>query len=293
MGMFREERATHAREWVEYISTNFEKEINECIHKTFIVDRTADCDDIQVGDNHLGFIVMSKDSYVYNDDFKTRIAENRTDAHNSKLVLVDTDSVSAIFDFYKPDRKIAVLNFASFTHPGGKFYEGSIAQEEALCHESILYPVLCANARYYDDNRRYFKNNFMYSDRLLYSQDILFIRDRIVTADVITCAAPNMNANSKYSKVKIDADNLYFTLLNRVMLIIRAAIEGNVNTLVLGAWGCGVFMCPPDLVAKAFIEAIKAMPRAKHMNFIFAIPKDRKNYPVFKNVFDYFGGKGI
>ena len=142
MGMFREERATHAREWVEYISTNFEKEINECIHKTFIVDRNADCDDIQVGDNHLGYIVMSKDSYVYNDDFKTRIAENRTDAHNSKLVLVDTDSVSAIFDFYKPDRKIAVLNFASFTHPGGKFYEGSIAQHCAMRVYCIRYCVL-------------------------------------------------------------------------------------------------------------------------------------------------------
>lgn len=38
--------------------------------------------------------------------------------------------------------RCAVLNFADYVCAGGMFLEGLTAQEEALCHESILFPVL-------------------------------------------------------------------------------------------------------------------------------------------------------
>nr|DAL81181.1 MAG TPA: poly(ADP-ribose) glycohydrolase [Bacteriophage sp.] len=54
--------------------------------------------------------------------------------HNT-FYLKDQDSVSCLFSL--TDRsKAAVLNYASYKHPGGYFLGGSSAQEEALCHLS-------------------------------------------------------------------------------------------------------------------------------------------------------------
>ena len=50
--------------------------------------------------------------------------------------------VKELFDEEK--ESICALNFASYKNPGGKFMDGSSAQEECLCHESILYEVLSA-----------------------------------------------------------------------------------------------------------------------------------------------------
>ena len=52
------------------------------------------------------------------------------------------DSVSAIFLPELANKRVCVLNFASYKNPGGMFIKGSSAQEESLCHESFLYNVL-------------------------------------------------------------------------------------------------------------------------------------------------------
>ena len=107
-----------------------------------------------------------------------------------ELFVVDLDSAAAVFHYYDKDKKMAVLNFASYKHPGGMFLQGSCAQEESLCHASALYNVLSKCQSFYDWNNQH-KNRSLYLNRALYSPDVPFLSkhgdiSHIINCDVIT-----------------------------------------------------------------------------------------------------------
>ena len=117
-------RAKQAKEWTEKMQQDYAEEIQQCIKNTIVYDGNIDVE-----------------------------REDETSGKKD-TVLFATDTVSALFDIDDSCGKTAVLNFASYKHPGGGFIRGSMAQEEALCHESFLYNVLNAfDATFYDYNR--------------------------------------------------------------------------------------------------------------------------------------------
>ena len=196
--------------------------------------------------------------------------------------LVNLDSVSAIFEFAtgSEKEKTAVLNFASFKEPGGLFLKGSTAQEEALCHESFLYNVLRNFQRsYYDVNNKNL-NRGLYKNTALYTPNVIFFKNsRLQICDVITCAAPNRNVGIKYTNVSIEENNK--VLYERISYIKNIALHQNVKTLILGAFGCGVFKQNATTVAKY----IKKIFEDTGMEIILAVPGDNENYRKFKEIF--------
>lgn len=196
------------------------------------------------------------------------------------ITLTDEDSVSAVFNHQKG--RVCVLNFASFKYPGGGFVRGSRAQEECLCHESFLYNVLNEfDKTFYEENREDL-NNSLYINRALYSPNIRFFKnDNSCLADVLTCAAPNFSSAYKYNHVSKWENST--VLKQRAEFILNICSKKNVDTLILGAWGCGVFGQDPSEVAILFIEELK-----NHRdigNVIFAvIDKESENYKAFKKV---------
>lgn len=196
------------------------------------------------------------------------------------LWLKPMDSVAAIFDNLNIG-KTAVLNFASYKNPGGKFLEGSRAQEESLCYNSYLFNVLNKFSDYYAWNNEH-KNNGLYLNRAIYSPSILFFDgDNTKYCDVITCAAPNQFRHTKATKEE-NAE----ALNDRIKFVLDIAADNQVDNLILGAFGCGVFGQDATEVAQMFLSYLTTT-RKLFNTVIFAIPKSKydNNYDKFMKVF--------
>ena len=213
---------------------------------------------------------------IYGTDFVVPFEEDAkvSEPHG---MLCATDSVTAAFQFV--EGKTAILNFASHKNPGGMFIGGSRAQEECLCHESFLYNVLRECNDYYAWNNRNL-NRGLYVNRGLYTPGVIFIHnDEIASFDVITCAAPNKTAAQKYQNVTNEENSL--ALRQRIRFVLDIAADNEVETLILGAYGCGVFGQDATEVAQIFKTLL---PFYNFKKVIFAIPQGNGNFEKFKKV---------
>ena len=203
---------------------------------------------------------------------------------NPEIEVLDVGVTQAIQMMGSAGGKMAVLNFASYKNPGGKFMEGSCAQEECLCHESYLYNVLREKAKFYEWNQQNL-NRSLYTNRALYSPEILFFENGEPgnRCDVITCAAPNKSAAQKYCSVS-DAENSD-ALESRIRFVLDIAQANQVKRLILGAYGCGVFGQDPKEVAAIFKDYLEK-PWYGFTKVVFAIPEGKdENLRIFKEVF--------
>lgn len=224
---------------------------------------------------------------TYSEDF---CFQNKVRKLDTEIEVVDMDSVSAIkkeakiIEEESENKRLAVLNFASYKNPGGMFINGSKAQEECLCHESFLYNVLRDKPEYYLWNNEN-KNKALYLNRALYTPNVVF--GGIETGklcDVITCAAPNKSAAQKHCSVSDEENSEY--LKDRIKFVLDIAREEEVDVLILGAYGCGVFGQDPVEVASIFKEYLTTTYQCFD-KVVFAIPDGRNgNLRKFKEVFN-------
>lgn len=183
-------------------------------------------------------------------------------------LVLNLKSFQAAMKFHKvlPNKKIAVLNFASEVRPGGGVLGGSRAQEESLCRCSTLYPTLNQDwlkKSYYLPNRA--KGDYRNDDTCIYSEKVIICKtdtdiperllpEDFVPVDVITCAAPNLrHVHSKEG----NSFELLELHLKRARHIIHLASANGVDILVTGAFGCGAYRNNPEIVAEAWKEALK------------------------------------
>lgn len=168
-------------------------------------------------------------------------------------------------DFKEQCFRAAVLNFANAYHPGGGVKNGAMAQEECLCRSSNLYnaltlPYLLRN--YYKWNSR--NTGDMGTDAVIWSPGVtVFKTDDAVPlemkkedwfqVDVLTCAAPYFDKNKKHP---VTMEKLRDVFYHRIRNILEVAIANDTDILVLGAFGCGAFNNPPELVADVCRELL-------------------------------------
>lgn len=167
------------------------------------------------------------------------------------------------------------LNFASAKNPGGGFLGGSQAQEESLARASGLYPCIAQMEEMYLHNRQ--QRTCFYSDYMIYSPLVPVIRDQTdgpleqpYLLSFVT--APAVNAGVVREREPENVWQIEPVMKERIRKVLRvSAIHGN-RTLILGAYGCGVFRNQATDVADYFAQVLLDEGYAKLFDdIVFAI----------------------
>ena len=174
----------------------------------------------------------------------------------SRIEVTGESSMSAARRLHEEGAgRIAVLNFASARNAGGGYLRGARAQEEDLCRVSALYTTLRETPDFYAAHRE--SRDPAYSHRVIYSPDVPVYRDpRYQLLDepyqvsFLTSAAPNAGVIARDRPAYVPA--LPELLAERAARVLAVAARHRCRSLVLGAWGCGVFRNDPVQVADAF-----------------------------------------
>lgn len=191
--------------------------------------------------------------------------------------VVNQSTVQAAVDMARSGRPPAVLNFASAKNPGGGFLNGAMAQEEALAASSGLYSTLLCNETYYIENRAC--GTMMYTDHAIYSPDVVFFRDgrfglleSPVTVSVLTLPAVNMGQVRLKGE---DVEKAKQVMKARMRLCLAIFAKQNETSLILGAYGCGVFRNHAAQVAEGWKELLKTEGYGRFFHHIVFAVLDR------------------
>lgn len=249
---------------------------------------------------------------IYGED---EVLENTEPVYKKKAVVTVSDKKSFEAALKYRGMKVCVHNFASFTNPGGGVVNGSSAQEESLCRVSTLYPLLSDGrmmSGFYRKHKDMLRNGEVtatYNDDAIYTPDVVVFKDddrmqllpegQRMSLDVITVAAPNLRPNpsnrwnpepSKAIAVKpMELLAIHKKRAKRLFFIAKA---NGAEVLVLGAFGCGAFQNPPEVVARAYKEVLAEFEYDfDTVEFAVYCPKrdqtanpSGNNYAVFRRV---------
>lgn len=181
------------------------------------------------------------------------------------------------------DSGIACLVFGSARNPGGGLRTGARGQEEDVARGSALYPCLRAAWDFYAYHRGH--PELTYSDRVIYAPRVPVIRagsDHLLPAPplvaFLTAAAPNRTAIAREQPALLAG--IPNILHRRATRVLDVAAQHGHTTLVLGAWGCGVFGNDPTTVATAFATALQR--NRSFDRVVFAVLDGAWNQPTYR-----------
>ena len=223
------------------------------------------------------FAQQSTQNQVFISEKSTVNITTQPKADKAKVVVSGKRSLEAAEVYAKQGKKVCVLNFASATNPGGGVVNGSSAQEECICRCTTLHPCLNTDdlwTSFYGPHRK--AANPLYNNDCVYTPDVcvfksdinfpeLLPREKWWKVNILTCAAPNlrerpsnaMNPHAGYKQVKVTAAELETFLTARIRRIFEVAVANENEVLILGAFGCGAFRNPPEIVAKVFYNVMQ------------------------------------
>jgi uncharacterized protein (TIGR02452 family) len=283
--MKRNTRALLAKQTLEILEKGFYQ--NEAGEKIEIGDwqRFAETHSVHYKPDSFDEIFRLRDEILQRSSGKITTSfevENETTLHAAKRLLA------------QGFEQVLCLNFASAKNPGGGFLNGSQAQEESLARATGIYPCIATFREMYDTNIGF--DSCLYTDHMIYSPSVSVFRNdrddllaKPYLASFITAPAVNISGMLNRREA-IVPETLAQTMLSRIEKILSIAVIQGHRTLVLGAWGCGVFKNDPDHVAAYFYNQLVENPTFLHAfdKVVFAVldnTGDESTIRPFKEVF--------
>lgn len=244
---------------------------------------------------------------VYKNEFTVDVPELSTETVTD---CVNADCVDVAKSMLDEGLNVCILNLASRTSPGGGAHKGASAQEESICYQSTLTQSL------YQFGSRKYKHIREAGLELIpdvYPMDINFggvyspcvtffrhnadsyyaLRDETFDCAIVTVASLSNREKNDYT----NDERVYFddtgwltdegrkVEANKIRTIYRIALENGHDSIVLGAFGCGVFGLNPNEIASMF-HIVMNEPEFKNRfkKIVFAIyegkPSSRRRDPI-------------
>jgi len=193
----------------------------------------------------------------------------REDIHPTAVTVTDETALEAIrrLGVAGTAGHLGCLSFSWGILPGGGALDGHLTQEASLARGSALAPCLQTQAARYPID-----------DLAIYAPQVPVFRDdegawfdAPVACSMISCAAPN--ARSMHYIGMFDETLVEASLRRRAELVLKIADATGIDTLILGAWGCGWLRNDPHLVAYVFHNLLTTTFANRFRQIVFAIPE--------------------
>ena len=228
---------------------------------------------------------VEKGYIVYQND---KISNDNITPCKDMKIIVSKERTFEAAEKYRL-KKICCLDFANNHSVGGAPWSAG-AQEESLCRISTLYPCLYAKKKdFYEKHILDYESkkiDEMGNDDLIYIPDVVvFKTDESIPklkperawfkTDVIVAAAPQLSYH-------FDEHSYKEIMTARIKRILDVAANEKIEVLILGAFGCGAFHNPPEIVSEIFASLIKNYS-FELVEFAVFCRNDTKNFDVFKS----------
>ena len=203
--------------------------------------------------------------------------------------VINSDTLDCAYGLKQQGHKVAVLNMANATRPGGGWRNGARAQEEEVFRRSNLFKALEGNRQL---ERQMGGKYHIKTDQAVYTPDVQVFRrggkfqqpyeaHAPFDVNVISAAAPNLKKGAHLPGHQYN--QVMQTLIENVL---DTAIANGEDAVVLGAIGCGAFGHDPQRVADIFKQVLQNDYYRKNFKEIsFAVINDHNssvNHGVFK-----------
>lgn len=236
--------------------------------------------------------ICKKGTVLFSSEELAVFAENVVSKNGFKtqIEVWNCSSLKAILQLAEEENqeRLMCLNFASAKNPGGGFISGAEAQEESLARTSALYISQLEAENFYKTHRG--MKSCFYTDHMIYSPCVPVFRkdkgellEKPVLCNFITSAAVNAGVVKRQEPER--TDEILNAMDVRMDKMFALALEKGNETLILGAWGCGVFRNNPKEIAGLFKKHLQGKYKNKFKRTVFAIlTKNEELVTLFEEI---------